>query len=175
MTPIELAVSYGAVATGKVLKPHVLKDVRNAEGEAVRSFEPEVVDEPDVNPEHLAYVREALNGVATDNADVSGTLSKFGIDPAIVACKTGTAEYTDDGDTGWFACYAPVDDPKYVVACVVEHGGGGSSAAAPLGAEALAAVLSYDAGTLDEMGEIAGSTGRALADASKRAMTGRTD
>ena len=64
---------------------------------------------------------------------------------------------------------------KYVVACVVEHGGGGSSAAAPLGAEALAAVLSYDAGTLDEMGEIAGSTGRALADASKRAMTGRTD
>lgn len=175
VTPIELAVSYGAVATGKVLKPHVLKDVRNAEGEAVRSFEPEVVDEPDVNPEHLAYVREALNGVATDNADVSGTLSKFGIDPAIVACKSGTAEYTDDGDTGWFACYAPVDDPKYVVACVVEHGGGGSSAAAPLGAEALAAVLSYDAGTLDEMGEIAGSTGRALADASKRAMTGRTD
>ncbi|OUO90859.1 penicillin-binding protein 2 [Gordonibacter sp. An230] len=175
VTPIELAVSYGAVATGKVLKPHVLKDVRNAEGEAVRTFEPEVVDEPDVSPEHLAYVREALNGVATDNADVSGTLERFGIDPAVVACKTGTAEYTDDGDTGWFACYAPVSDPKYVVACVVEHGGGGSAAAAPLGAEVLAAVLSYDAGTLDEMGKIAGSTGRALPDASKRAMTGRTD
>ena len=134
-----------------------------------------MVDEPDVNPEHLAYVREALNGVATDNADVSGTLSKFGIDPAIVACKTGTAEYTDDGDTGWFACYAPVDDPKYVVACVVEHGGGGSSAAAPLGAEALAAVLSYDAGTLDEMARSRAPPAARSPTRPKRAMTGRTD
>lgn len=175
VTPMEVAVAYGAIATGKLLKPHVLKDVRNANGDAVRTCAAEVVAEPDVPAEHLAVVRDALNGVATDNADISATLGKFGIDPATVACKTGTAEYTDKGDTAWFACYAPIDDPKYVVACVVEHGGGGSAVAAPLGAEVLAAAFAYDAGELEAMGEIAGSTGKVKEDALTAAMTGRTD
>ncbi|WP_080798168.1 penicillin-binding protein 2 [Arabiibacter massiliensis] len=175
VTPMEVAVAYGAVATGKLLKPHVLKDVRNANGDVVRECAAEVTGEVDVSAEHLAAVRDALNGVATDNADISKTFNDFGIDPATVACKTGTAEFTDKGDTAWFACYAPVDDPKYVVACVVEHGGGGSAVAAPLGAEALAAVLAYDAGELEAMGEIAGTTGKVKEDAMTAAMTGRTD
>lgn len=177
VTPIEVAVAYGAVATGKVFKPHLLKDVHNASGEVVLTHEPEVVEEPDIAPDHLAAVRDALNGVATDNADISATLSKVGIDPATVACKTGTAEYTDKADTGWFVCYAPISDPKYVVACVIEHGGGGSAVAAPLGAEVLAAAFAYDAGELDTMGEIAGSTGKSLPDAETKAMTltGRND
>lgn len=175
VTPMEVAVAYGAVATGKIMRPHVLKEVRNTSGDVVKSFEPEVVAEPDVDPTHLAVVREALNGVAVDNADISSVLSKHGLDPKTVACKTGTAEYTDQADTAWFACYAPFDDPKYVVACVVEHGGGGSAVAAPLGAEILAATLAYDAGELKDIGVVAGSTGKSKENAESAASTGRTD
>lgn len=88
-------------------------------------------------------MRDALNGVATDNADVSKLLNEQGIDPATVACKTGTAEYTNMADTAWFACYAPVDDPQYVVACVVEHGGA-VRPWRPLGAKVLAAALASE-------------------------------
>jgi penicillin-binding protein 2 len=40
-------------------------------------------------------------------------------------------------DHALFVGYAPVDDPKYVVAVVVEHGGGGSTVAAPIARDIL--------------------------------------
>ena len=124
-----------------------------------------------------AAVEYALNGVATDNADVSKLLNEQGIDPATVACKTGTAEYTNMADTAWFACYAPVDDPQYVVACVVEHGGGGSAVAAPLGAKVLAAALASESAEDPGagMGVIAGATGKVLEGAGAATSGGRTD
>ena len=177
VTPMQVAVAYGAIATGKLLKPHLLKEVRNASGDVAATHKVETAGELDVPAENLAFMRDALNGVATDNADVSKLLNEQGIDPATVACKTGTAEYTDQADTAWFACYAPVDDPKYVVACVVEHGGGGSSVAAPLGAKVLAAALASE--TAEDpsagMGVIAGSTGKVLEGAGAATPSGRTD
>ena len=179
VTPLQVAVAYGAIATGKLLKPHLLKEVRNASGDVAATRKVETAGELDVPEANLAFMRDALNGVATENADVSKLLNEQGIDPATVACKTGTAEYTDKADTAWFACYAPVDDPQYVVACVVEHGGGGSSVAAPLGAKVLAAALASE--TVDEedpgagMGVIAGSTGKILEGAGAATSGGRTD
>ena len=170
-TPLQLAVAYGAVATGNIMKPHLLKEVRNAAGDVAAAFEPEVLDVPDVPAENLAAVRDALRGVATENEGIAKLFNQYGVQ---AACKTGTAEHTDDEDTAWFACYAPYDDPKYVVACLVEHGGGGSAVAAPLGAEILAAALSYDEGSLTEVGEIAGSTGKSDVHASG-GSGGRTD
>ena len=104
-------------------------------------------------------------------------LNEQGIDPATVACKTGTAEYTNMADTAWFACYAPVDDPQYVVACVVEHGGGGSAVAAPLGAKVLAAALASESAEDPGagMGVIAGATGKVLEGAGAATSGGRTD
>ena len=35
-------------------------------------------------------------------------------------------------DHAWFVAFAPVEDPKYAISVLVEHGGSGSSAAAPV-------------------------------------------
>ncbi len=170
-TPLQIAVAYGAVATGKIMKPHLLKEVRNSTGDVVASFEAEVVSEPDIPSDNLDFMRDALHGVATDNAEIATLFNAHGID---AACKTGTAEVAGKDDFAWFACYAPYDDPKYIVACVVEEGGGGSAVGAPLGVELLASVLAYDEGTLADMGSIAGSTGKTVARKSS-GSTGRTD
>lgn len=161
-TPLQVAVAYASIATGKILKPHLLKEVRNDAGDIAMSYQTQVVAELDVPAENLAIVRDALNGVATDNTDISATLTEAGVDPKIVACKTGTGEVANQEDYAWFVCYAPYDDPKYVVACVVEQGGGGSSTGAPLGAQLLSAALSYDDGNLTEMGVIAGFSGESV-------------
>jgi len=69
-----------------------------------------------------------------------------------MASKTGTSQVrritaeerargvTRNADLPWerrdhalFVNYAPVENPRYAVAVVVEHGGGGSTAAAPIG------------------------------------------
>ena len=171
-TPLQIAVAYGAIATGNVMQPHLLKSVSNASGDVVQTIEPVVASVPDVIADNLTTMRNALRGVATENSSISPLFEAYGIE---AACKTGTAEYTNYEDTAWFACYAPYDDPKYVVAVVVEHGGGGASVAAPLGAEVLAAALSYDAGELTEVGVVSGSTGKSTDDAGSSSGTSRTD
>ena len=133
-----------------------------------------MVATPDIKPEYLAIMRDALLGVANDNADIVSILHRFGIDPAKVACKTGTGEVAGKEDYAWFVCYAPYDDPKYVVSCVVEQGGGGSSVGAPLGIEVLAALVASETGEQAEVGKIAGSSGKSV-ELSSSGSSGRTD
>jgi cell division protein FtsI/penicillin-binding protein 2 len=57
-----------------------------------------------------------------------------------VAGKTGTAEQVEGKeDHSWFVGYAPYDNPKIVVAVVIEAAGTGSSAAAPAVCKTIAA------------------------------------
>jgi len=37
----------------------------------------------------------------------------------------------------WFSCFAPFEEPKIVLAVIVEHGGDGTAAAAPLAGKIL--------------------------------------
>jgi cell division protein FtsI/penicillin-binding protein 2 len=54
--------------------------------------------------------------------------------------KTGTAEFRGQEDYGWFVGYAPLDDPRIVVALVVEEGEHGSTIA-PIAKTILEAYL----------------------------------
>lgn len=158
VTPLQLAVGYAGVATGVLPKPHILKEVKNSAGETVVEAKTEILGDPQINQEHLETMRDALRGVATENSAVRKAFDAVGLDSA--AAKTGTAEVEGKEDYGWFACYAPYDDPKYVVACVVEEGGSGAESACPVSIEVLNAVMKYDEGALDVVLEpIPGSTG----------------
>ena len=60
-----------------------------------------------------------------------------------VAGKTGTAEQiAADRNACWFGCYAPADDPKYVVFSNVDGGDWGASSAMYVCRDALGAI--YD-------------------------------
>lgn len=161
ITPLQLAVAYAAIATGELPKPHLLKEVKNSEGETVVSFSPESMGTPEGNQEYLNIMRDALHGVANEDSNVSAAFAANGITSA--AAKTGTAEFDGKRDYGWFACYAPYENPKYVVACVVEEGEGGSKSACPLSAQVLSAALKYDEGSLESsLVRIPGSTGKSI-------------
>lgn len=171
ITPLQLAVAYGGIATGKLVKPHLLKEVRNARGDVVVSVDTEVLDEPEVNEEHLAYVREALRAVITDNAGSARAFSAQGIE---AAGKSGTAEHTDRPDDAWFAAYVPYDDPRYVATCIIEQGGGGSDTAGPIVAAVLGALMRSEAGEQGEVKHVSGSSGKAV-EVEFTGSTGRTD
>lgn len=50
-----------------------------------------------------------------------------------VACKTGTAEVSTDGEPhAWFTFFAPADKPQIVATVLIEKGGQGSSVAGPI-------------------------------------------
>lgn len=161
ITPLQLAVAYGGVATGKLVKPHLMKEIRNSEETTVISHQPEVVEALDINAEHLEIVREALRGVALEDSNVSAAFAANGITSA--AAKTGTGEVAGKRDYGMFACYAPYENPKYVVACIVEQGQTGALSACPPSAEVMGAALRHMEGTLEPFVEtVAGSTGKSV-------------
>src|SRR4029450_13351406 len=56
----------------------------------------------------------------------------FPLDRYPVAGKTGTADLPPKPPFAWFASFAPVGDPRYVVVVMVEQGGHGGETAAPV-------------------------------------------
>jgi penicillin-binding protein 2 len=85
-----------------------------------------------LTPQQVADVRKALVGVVT-----SGTAAQSAIKGVQLAGKTGTAQTGKfDPKSGnelnhaWFVGFAPADDPKIVVAVMIEFGGHGTRSAA---------------------------------------------
>lgn len=159
ITPLQLTVAYAALASGKLIKPHLLKCVKNDEGTEVTKRGLEIIGDLDVNQNHLQTIKDALHGVATESkSPASASFTKLKLD---AAAKTGTAEVAGKEDFAWTVAYGPYSNPKYVVTTIIEEGGGGAETASPITAEMLKAALDADAKVLeDKVDFIAGSTGK---------------
>jgi penicillin-binding protein 2 len=62
----------------------------------------------------------------------AGAFAGFPLERMTVAGKTGTAQVARKQDTALFVCFAPAENPQYVVAVVMEESGFGGSVAAPV-------------------------------------------
>jgi penicillin-binding protein 2 len=140
VTPLQMAVAYGAIANGGTLyRPQMALEVRSPDGEVIRKIEPRVAGRAPATPRTLRYLREALQGVVRPGGTAGSAFAGFPTSRIPVAGKTGTAEVdvvrkngTEEVLHSWFAAMAPADDPKYVVVAMVEEGGHGSEVAAPV-------------------------------------------
>ena len=142
VTPIQMARLYAAIANGgKLVTPHVLMDVQNANGQIVPTAAPSAPQPiPGLNPAYLKAVRQ---GLLQGTHDYLGTsYGVFGNFPYPIAGKTGTAQklvhppgtpadFTRDESQSWWCGYGPTNDAKLVVCAVIENGGEGGRAAAP--------------------------------------------
>jgi penicillin-binding protein 2 len=118
-TILNMARFYTALATdGKAARPEIVR--RKPEREQIIKLTTEQLDQ----------VRGALVGVVT-----GGTASASAIKGVQLAGKTGTGQtgiYDAKGielDHAWFVGFAPANDPKIVVAVMIEFGGHGTRAA----------------------------------------------
>jgi penicillin-binding protein 2 len=128
-TPLQMAVSFSSLSTGRVYEPHVVRRVEDADGRAVQVIRPRLIRTLDVPDSFLTTFRTDLarvttNGTAKEAFDVMDKQAQVG-------GKTGTADHAAGKlPHSWFVGVAPVQAPRYVVAVVVEEGGGGGSIAA---------------------------------------------
>ena len=145
MTPLQLTVAFAGVATGgELMRPRLLLRKTGRDGSVTEGPPPELRATAPVAPEHLARIRDALEGVV---GEPHGTGGRARIRGVRVAGKTGTVqvvrlEHTEGieedavpiryRDHAWFVGFAPVEMPEIVVAAIVEHGGHGGRAAAPI-------------------------------------------
>jgi penicillin-binding protein 2 len=120
-TVVNMAKLYTALATGgKAARPEIAHLV--PQRKQVYTLTPEIQA---VLLEGLKAVTEA-GGTAAASA-LTGTTSTG--EKAVLAGKTGTAQNTGGPDHGWFVGFAPADNPKIVVAVLLEFGLHGSRAA----------------------------------------------
>ena len=147
-TPLQMAVAYGAVADGGVVRtPTLARRVQDPNGRVVQELsQGRPTHTLDVSDDNLAAIKQGLyqaaNGPDGTSTGVFGGLP----DGDKVAGKTGTAEVEGGADHSWFVGYAPYNDPKIVVAIVIERGGQGANAAAPAVCRTMAAFRKFDPG-----------------------------
>ncbi|WP_337034490.1 penicillin-binding protein 2 [Paenibacillus illinoisensis] len=110
---------------GKRMEPHLVKEIRDAEGNVVTKIKPKVLNEVDFAD---AYWNEVHRGMVTK-------VSSFDGFPYDYARKTGTSEQgtgPNKKENGVFIAFAPRENPKLAIAVVVPEGGFGSVSASPI-------------------------------------------
>jgi len=160
VTPLQLAMAYTAAANGGVCYyPRLVDKVLNQDGSPVLDENGKIAvpKTPRVRtdlrneftPDQIELVRKGLWKVVNEDG---GTGSAARLKAWQVAGKTGTAQATDHGhkDTiAWFACFAPFDRPKYVVAVMVQGGEHGGGVAGPVATRIMERTLALDEGKFD--------------------------
>ncbi|NMB61491.1 MAG: hypothetical protein GYA18_04035, partial [Chloroflexi bacterium] len=168
-TPLQVLVSFAIVANdGIYMKPTIIKEILDEDGNVVQPFEPqevwdvttdpliEIYDEDYlptgekrvIEPWVIDMTQQALRMTVTEGT----ALSIFEGMETPTSGKTGTAEYCDNiaQEKGlcvygswpahaWYVGYGPTDDPEIAVVAFVYNGTEGSSVAAPIVRQVLEA------------------------------------
>ena len=131
-TPLQMAVGYAAIANGgKLLRPHVGLKITNPDGTLAEQVKTQVNSRVKIERPDLQYIQNALRQVALRGTGVF-PFRGWPLNRISVAAKTGSAEIAGKQPYSWFAAYAPVDRPRYVVVSVVEQAGFGSQVSGPV-------------------------------------------
>ncbi len=161
VSPLQLAMAYATAANGGTCYyPRLVDKVLNQDGSPVLNEhgKPAVPQTPrmrsdlrrEVSPEQIELVRKGLWRVVNEDG---GTGGRARLKNVQVAGKTGTAQATDRGheeNVAWFACFAPFEHPKYVVAVMVQGASGhGGEVAGPIATRILERTLAMDEGNFD--------------------------
>jgi penicillin-binding protein 2 len=138
VTPLQLAVVYSALANdGTIVTPHLGLDVQSADGFVLQSFNPAPKRHINIDPVYRDTILAGLRAGASQAGGTSDAV--FGNFPEQVYGKTGTAQYNNQQDYAWYACFVPATatTKPIVVVVTVEQGGFGAVGAAPVARQIL--------------------------------------
>ena len=140
-TPIEIARYISMLANGgKAVDVSIVKSIIDPDGNEIpeseiEEYTNEMLGNPDteledlnIKQENLDAILEGMKGVTSEPGGTAYYIfSDFGMD---IAGKTGSAETQIDGKVnGWFAGFAPYDDPEIAVVVLIEDAGSGGNTA----------------------------------------------
>ena len=160
VSPLQLAMSYAAIANGGVCYyPRLVDKVLKQDGSPLLDEQGNPAAPPprvrsdlrqEIPPDRIELVRKGLWKVVNEGG---GTGGRAHLQDWVVAGKTGTAQATERGheeNVAWFACFAPFDHPKYVVVVMVQGASGhGGEVAGPIATRILERTLAQDEGKFD--------------------------
>lgn len=121
-TPLQIHMAMSAVANnGALLRPQIIREVRDTDGTVVRRFEPEKRAQV-LKPSVAAELAQMLHGVVQKG----GTGDGFDIEGFEIAAKTGTTQkivdgrYVNNRHVASFVGFFPASRPEVVLTVIVD-------------------------------------------------------
>ncbi len=137
INPLQIAMMAARIASGKRLMPRLVHRLDDKPPEPL-----------DIAPEHLAFIHEAMGAVVGPGGTANA--ARIPLPNVNMAGKTGSAQVRRISmadraagrakalgaggdwklrDHGLFIAFAPVEQPRYAMGVILEHGGHGAAAA----------------------------------------------
>jgi len=159
-TPLQLAVMTARIASGRAVTPTLTRrsvEMAAAPGMVSAAHAADEIQFPSLglSPAHLAVMRAGMNAVSNIPGGTAYN-ARIKEKEFALAGKTGSAQVKRitmaeratgvlkneqrpwrDRDHALFVAYAPIDNPRYAIGMIVEHGGGGAAVAAPIARDIL--------------------------------------
>lgn len=146
-TPLQVLMAYTPFINrdGYVRKPTLIREVRDGEGNVLRTASVQNQSQTTLTPYVIEQVSLGLRQVMID-----GTGKKLAVEGINLAGKSGTAEYCDNVAQAadrcqygswpahaWMVAYAPYEKPEIAVVVFVYSGEEGSTVAGPVAQEII--------------------------------------
>jgi cell division protein FtsI (penicillin-binding protein 3) len=125
VTPIQMATAMSSVVNGgKVMKPYIVREIRNPEGKVVYRGEPKELRRV-LSPKTSEQMREMMGLVVQED----GTGTQARIKGFLVGGKTGTAQkvevgtgkYSPNKRVSSFIGFLPLQDPELMILVVIDE------------------------------------------------------
>lgn len=145
-TSIQVMAAFASLINGgNLVKPHVVSQIVDADGNVVLQNDTEVVRRV-ISEKTSAYMRTALKATVEN-----GLAKKLQIDGYSIGCKTGTAEQgSRTNDDLWALSnmsYFPAENPKYIVFTVINQPSDyveGVQTPTPMTKKLIEGIIKYD-------------------------------
>ena len=149
VTPLQLITAVSAIANeGVLLKPHIIKEIRNADGSIDQEVTTQTVRQA-ITPETARILTGLMEKVVSEGGGKKAFVKGYRF-----AGKTGTAEKLQDNGSGYsagryvasFVGFGPVEDPQVAVLVVLDDPQGvyyGGEIAAPIAGEILGQIMRH--------------------------------
>lgn len=135
VTPLDMAQLAASVANeGRLMRPYLVAEARAGE-QVIYQAQPETLRQvvsPETSRRMLDIMRTSVE---------IGYAQPIALPGVSIGAKTGTAETPRGVPHSWIIAVAPVEQPRYAIAVIVEYGGEGSRSALPVARQVLAAAL----------------------------------
>jgi cell division protein FtsI (penicillin-binding protein 3) len=154
VTPLQMAMAYGAIANGgELMEPRLIREVRGGDGSVLQRFAPRAIRRV-VSRQVTRDITSVLIDVVEDGTGTRARLASFA-----VAGKSGTARAWSEGGYkpgDYFASFVgffPAEDPQLVVLVKLDRPRGtvyyGGALAAPVTKATMEAILAIRQTPLD--------------------------
>lgn len=135
VSPLDMAQMVALIGNdGKLMRPYLVQEAR-AGDQALYTATPEVLRQV-----ISAQAAGQMRAVMKTSVEI-GYAAPVALSGVNIGAKTGTAETPTGDPHSWFVALAPVEQPQYAIAVIVENGGEGSRSALPVARQVLAAAL----------------------------------